>query len=52
MGIDYDVVHRMKPAKVDYMTSLYLLIDCKIGRKKCVNLIKKAGLPIPVKSGC
>ena len=52
MGIDYDEVHRMKPAKVDYVTNLYPLIDYKIGREECTNLIKKARLPIPVKSGC
>lgn len=52
MGIDYDEVHRMKPAKVDYVTNLYPLIDYKIGREECVNLIKKARLPIPIKSGC
>lgn len=52
MGIDYGEVHRMKPAKVDYVTNLYPLIDYKIGRKQCADLIKKARLPMPVKSGC
>ena len=52
MGIDYGEVHRMKPAKVDYVTNLYPLIDYKIGREKCVDIVKKAGLPVPVKSGC
>lgn len=52
MGIDYGEVHRMKPAKVDYVTNLYPLIDHKMGRDECVDLIRKAGLPMPVKSGC
>ena len=52
MGIDYGEVHRMKPAKVDYVTNLYPLIDYKINREECINLIKKARLPIPVESGC
>lgn len=52
MGIDYDEVHRMKPAKVDYVTNLYPLIDYKIRREDCINLIRKARLPMPVKSGC
>jgi len=52
MGIDYDEVHRMKDPKVDYVTNIYPLIDYKIGRNECVELIKEAGLPIPVKSGC
>ncbi len=52
MGIDYGEVRRMKPAKVDYVTNLYPLIDFKMGRDECVRVIKKARLPIPVKSGC
>ncbi len=52
MGIDYDEFLRMKPAKPDYVTNLYPLVDNKIGRKECVKIIKKACLPIPVKSGC
>lgn len=52
MGIDYGEVHRMKPAREDYVTNLYPLIDYKINREECINLIKKARLPIPVKSGC
>ena len=52
MGIDYDEIRRMKAARVDYVTNLYPLIDYKISREGCINLIKSAKLPIPVKSGC
>ena len=52
MGIDYDEIHRMKDPKVDYVTNIFPLIDYKIGRNECVELIKYAGLPVPVKSGC
>ena len=52
MGIDYGEVHRMKPARVDYVTNLYPLIDAKIKRDGCVDIIKKARLPVPIKSGC
>ena len=52
MGIDYGEVHRMKPAKADYVTNLYPLIDYKIKRDGCVAIIKKARLPVPIKSGC
>ena len=52
MGIDYDEVHRMKPAKVDYVTNLYPLIDYKVGRMECIELIESARLPVPIKSGC
>ena len=52
MGIDYDEFYRMKPAKPEYVTNLFPLVDYKIGREECVKIIKKARLPIPVKSGC
>lgn len=52
VGIDYDEIRRMKDSKADYVTNIYPLVDYKIGRKDCIRLIKKARLPIPVKSGC
>ena len=52
MGIDYDEVHRMKPARVDYVTNMYPLVDYRIGRTECMEIIEKTGLPLPVKSGC
>ena len=52
MGIDFGEVHRMKPPKVDYVTNLYPLVDHRIDREGCVEIIKKAGLPVPIKSGC
>ncbi len=52
MGIDYGEVHRMKPSNVDYVTNLYPLIDYKINREECIKKIKRAKIPIPVKSGC
>ena len=52
MGIDYGEVHRMKPSGADYVTNLYPLIDYKINREGCINIIKGARLPVPIKSGC
>jgi len=52
MGIDYGEFLRMKPSHVEYVTNLYPLVDHKIGREQCIKIIKKARLPIPVKSGC
>jgi len=52
MGIDYDEFHRMKDARVDYVSNLFPLVDFKIGREECRKIIKKARLPMPVKSGC
>ena len=52
MGIGYDEVRRMKDLKVDYVTNIYPLIDYKMGRNECIELIKDTGLPVPIKSGC
>lgn len=52
VGIDYDEIHRMKDSKANYVTNIYPLIDYKIGREMCLEIIEKAGLPIPIKSGC
>ena len=52
MGIAFDEVHRMKDSRVDYITNLYPLIDQRMTRQHCVDLIAGAGLPVPEKSGC
>lgn len=52
MGIAYDEVERMKDSRVPFVTNLYPLIDRRITRSDCVNIIEAAGLPVPVKSGC
>jgi hypothetical protein len=46
LGIDAGEAHRAKTA--DY----FPLIDMGIDREGCIRLIKQAGLPVPVKSGC
>lgn len=52
MGIAYDEIERMKDSRVPYVTNLYPLVDGKVTRAGCADLIRAAGLPIPVKSGC
>ena len=52
MGIAYDEIDRMKDSRVEYVTNLYPLIDRKMTREHCVKSIERAGLPVPVKSGC
>ena len=52
VGIAYDEIERMKDSRVPYVTNLYPLVDMKITRAKCEEVIRKAGLPVPVKSGC
>lgn len=52
VGIDYDELYRIKDSKADYVTNVYPLVENKIGRNECLEIIKRANLPIPVKSGC
>ena len=50
--IDYGEFHRMKTSDVKYQTLNYPLVMDKIDRDQCVKIIKDAGYPIPMKSGC
>jgi len=52
MGIGSDEVKRAKETTRKNQTMKYPLIDYEIDRAKCIEIIKKEGLPIPVKSGC
>jgi hypothetical protein len=52
LAIAYDEIERMKDARVDYVTNFYPLVDRRITRAACIELIEEAGLPLPPKSGC
>jgi len=52
LGIDYGEIQRVKKSTESYVTNLFPLVDAKIDRKGCIDLINKEGLPVPVKSGC
>lgn len=52
MGIAYDEIGRMKAAMEDYITNEFPLIDWKMTRQDCIDVIRSAHLPLPVKSGC
>jgi len=52
IGIAYDELERMKDSRADYVTNLYPLVDERLTRKDCEEMIAEDGLPIPVKSGC
>ena len=52
MGIAFDEIHRMKDSKENHITNLYPLIDNRITRQGCIDVITEAGLPVPEKSGC
>ena len=53
MGYAYDEPGRMGPQKEAlHMPKLFPLVEWKITRKGCLDIIKAAGLPDPGKSGC
>jgi 3'-phosphoadenosine 5'-phosphosulfate sulfotransferase (PAPS reductase)/FAD synthetase len=52
IGIAYDELERMKDSRVDYVTNIYPLVDERITREDCEEIIADEKLPIPVKSGC
>lgn len=52
LGIAYDEIERMKDSRVDYVENVFPLVDRRITRAGCVQIISSEGLPIPEKSGC
>jgi len=52
MGIAFDEIDRMKDSREAFVTNLYPLIDLRMTRADCVEVIERADLPMPVKSGC
>jgi 3'-phosphoadenosine 5'-phosphosulfate sulfotransferase (PAPS reductase)/FAD synthetase len=52
IGISYDELQRMRTSDKKWITLKFPLVDWKIDRNECIEIIKKEGLPVPVKSGC
>lgn len=52
IGIAFDEVHRMKESRETFITNLYPLVDKRMTREDCMELIRSEGLPVPEKSGC
>lgn len=52
MGIDYDEVHRMHQPHYAQIRSEYPLVEWKMTRLYCQNVIESHGWPVPSKSGC
>ena len=52
IGIAFDEIHRMRDSREAGTTNLYPLIDRRITREGCIEIIEQAGLPVPEKSGC
>lgn len=52
VGIAYDEIERMKGSGLPQVTNEYPLIDMKLTRSGCEQLIASHGWPVPPKSGC
>jgi hypothetical protein len=52
LGISLDEFHRMKPSRLPVQVSEWPLVDLRITRNDCLNIIRDAGLPQPPKSSC
>lgn len=52
IGFHADEYKRAKPSQDPDITNEFPLIDYDINQQGCVEIIKKANLPVPMKSGC
>ena len=52
LAIAWDEVERVKDSRVEYVTNLHPLVDRRITRAGCVEIIERAGLPVPTRSSC
>jgi hypothetical protein len=53
LGISLDEFQRMRTdSGIAYEKLAYPLIDQRIDRQQCINIIRDAGLPVPPKSSC
>lgn len=52
IGISTDEFHRAKDSRVPIVEHEYPLLNLRIDRSQCAEIIKKAGLKVPPKSSC
>lgn len=53
LGISVDEIHRARTdSGIPYELLTYPLIDLRMNRQDCVNVIERAGIPVPGKSSC
>jgi len=52
LGISYEERDRVKDSKVDYVNSIFPLVEEKITRSECLDIIHNANLKLPARSGC
>lgn len=52
IGISMDEVQRAKDSLVEYQEHEFPLLDLRVSRMECANIIREANLPVPPKSSC
>lgn len=52
IAIAFDELERMRDSLVPSIVNAYPLIDRRITREGCIEIIRSEGLPVPPKSGC
>ena len=52
LGMHYGEIWRLKESRTKWVTNRYPLIDLKLNRADCVQVIKEANLPVPPPSAC
>ncbi len=52
LGISVDEAHRMRDSRTPWIRNRYPLVDARMGRGDCVDLIRAQGFPVPRKSAC
>lgn len=52
VGISVDEATRMKPSWFPYITNTYPLVETKISRQDCLNVLGEWGWSVPKKSAC
>lgn len=52
LGISTDEAHRAKDADVQWVQHRWPLLDLRMSRQHCINLLQAAELPVPDRSAC
>jgi hypothetical protein len=52
IGISRDEIQRIKDSRTRWVKNTYPLIDAGLFRFNCIDIIQRAGLPVPNKSAC
>lgn len=52
LGISMDEAHRMRESLTPWIRNRYPLVEARLGRGDCVDLIRAQGFPVPRKSAC